>query len=63
MQPSAPGKTPDQGKPQVVSEETFLKISKEIAIKFIEAGRITPTNFDKIFKEIHTTIRESSRSK
>ena len=28
-----------------VSEETLLKLSKEIAVKFIEVGRITPANF------------------
>lgn len=42
-----------------VSEETLLKLSKEIAVKFIEVGRITPANFPEIFKGIHTAIRDS----
>ncbi len=42
-----------------VSEETILKISKEIAIKFIEVGRLTPSTFDKTFRDIHTTIQQA----
>lgn len=42
-----------------VSEETLLKMSKEIAVKFIEVGRITPANFPEIFKGIHTAIKDS----
>ncbi len=42
-----------------VSDETILKVSKEIAIKFIEVGRLTPSTFDEIFKNIHTTIKQS----
>jgi hypothetical protein len=42
-----------------VSEETLLKLSKEIAVKFIEVGRITPANFPTAFKDIHTAIRDS----
>jgi hypothetical protein len=39
-----------------VSEEMILKISKEIAVKFIEVGRITPASFPSIFTTIHSTI-------
>ncbi len=42
-----------------VSDETILKVSKEIAIKFIEVGRLTPSTFNEIFKNIHTTIKQS----
>lgn len=42
-----------------VSEETLLKMSKEIAVKFIEVGRITPATFPEIFKGIHTAIKDS----
>lgn len=48
---------------QPVSEETLLKISKEIAIKFIEMGRLTPTTFDQAFKNIHTTVKETANTK
>jgi hypothetical protein len=52
-----------QGKVQPVSEETLLKITKEIAIKFIEVGRLTPATFDQTFKSIHTSVRETARIK
>jgi hypothetical protein len=42
-----------------VSEETVLKLSKEIAVKFIEVGRITPATFPEIFKSIHAAIKDS----
>jgi 5-formaminoimidazole-4-carboxamide-1-beta-D-ribofuranosyl 5'-monophosphate synthetase len=42
-----------------ISEEQLLKVSKEVAIKFIEMGRITPATFESSFKAIHSTIRDS----
>ncbi|MEE4313648.1 MAG: hypothetical protein V2J11_04085 [Desulfofustis sp.] len=42
-----------------VSDDTVLKIAKEIAVKFIEVGRLTPSTFDETFKAIHTTIAET----
>jgi len=49
------------GDERSVSDESILKIAKEIAVKFIEVGRITPASFDRNFKDIHTTIEESVR--
>ena len=37
-------------------DEQVLRAAKEIAVKFIEVGRITPTNFEATFKQIHGTI-------
>ncbi len=45
-----------------VSDETILKISKEIAVKFIEVGRITPTTFSTVFTDIYKTINTTIRS-
>lgn len=42
-----------------ISEEVVLKVSKEVAIKFIEMGRITPATFEESFKNIHGTIKET----
>ncbi len=39
-----------------VSDETILKIAKEISIKFIEVGGITPTTFEQSFKNIYSAI-------
>jgi hypothetical protein len=40
-------------------QEQILKISKEIIIKFIETGRVSPTSFDETFRSIHTTVQET----
>jgi hypothetical protein len=40
-------------------DEHILKVSKEIVVKFIEVGRISPANFNDIFKSIYKGIRES----
>lgn len=44
-----------------VSDDSVLKISKEIAVKFIEVGRLTPATFDETFKAIHRTIAQVVR--
>lgn len=44
-------------KKDFISEDSILKVSKEVAIKFIEMGRITPSTFDETFRKIHTTIK------
>ena len=41
-----------------ISDETILKITKEITVKFIETGRVTPVNFSENFQEIYTTIKK-----
>ena len=47
---------------RVVSDETIFKVSKEIIVKFIEVGRLTPANFDDTFKRVYTSVRETVRS-
>ena len=42
-----------------ISQESILKVTKEVAIKFIEMGRITPATFDETFRTIHSTIKET----
>lgn len=44
-----------------VSDESILKIAKEIAVKFIEVGRITPASFDKDFPRIYSAIEATVR--
>lgn len=40
-------------------EEQILRASKEITVKFIETGRISPTNFTEHFEVIHNTIKKT----
>ena len=46
-------------KEPTISDDTILKMTKEIAVKFIEVGRLTPSTFNETFKEIHRTIEET----
>jgi len=40
-------------------DETILRTSKEIIVKFIEMGRISPVTFSENFKNIYHTVNET----
>jgi hypothetical protein len=40
-------------------EEQILRASKEIVVKFIEVGRLSPTNFAETFKSVYQAIEET----
>ena len=40
-------------------EEKILKVTKEIVVKFIEIGRVSPTQFDGFFKSVFRTVKAS----
>lgn len=40
-------------------DEQILRTAKEIVVKFIETGRVSPTTFHETFKSIYATIREA----
>lgn len=44
-----------------VPEEAIIKVAKEVAIKFIEVGRLTPANFNENFKELYAGIKATIR--
>ncbi len=41
------------------TDEQILRTAKEIAVKFIETGRISPTNFREIFLAIYDTVESA----
>ncbi len=53
-------KAAPQAKP--ISDEAILKVAKEIAVKFIEIGRLSPNNFGETFLDIYKSIRDTVRS-
>ncbi len=53
----------DSDKRRQITDETILKITKEITVKFIEVGRITPASFATTFQNIYTTIDTTIRDK
>jgi hypothetical protein len=40
-------------------EELTLKVAKEIVVKFIEVGRLSPASFPETFKMVIDTLRHS----
>ena len=44
---------------QVNQEEQILRATKEIVVKFIETGRISPTGFPEAFKAIYRAVDET----
>lgn len=45
--------------PVPAREELVLKVAKEIVVKFIEVGRLTPTTFSETFTMVIDTVRRS----
>jgi len=37
-------------------DELILKVTKEIVVKFIEMGRVTPTSFEQVFELVYRTV-------
>ncbi len=44
---------------KTISDELLLKVSKEIAVKFIEVGRLTPATFESSFEKIYNSIKKT----
>ena len=57
-------KAENSGQPvaRPVSDEAILKVAKEVVVKFIEVGRLSPANFDEIFQNIYKTVHDAVRS-
>ena len=44
-----------------VTDEAIFKVTKEIVVKFIEVGRLTPTNFEETYERVFQTVKQSAR--
>ena len=40
-------------------DEQILRTTKEIVVKFIEMGRLSPSGFHESFRDIHATVSET----
>jgi hypothetical protein len=40
-------------------DEQILRAAKEIVVKFIEAGRVSPTGFSETFETIYRTVEKT----
>ena len=43
-------------------DEQILRATKEIVVKFIEGGRISPTGFHEAFKGVYDTVAETVKN-
>ena len=46
-----------------ISEETVFKAAKEIVVKFIEVGKVSPGGFDDVFPKVYQSLRRAVRPK
>jgi hypothetical protein len=42
-------------------DEQILRTTKEIVVKFIECGRISPSSFHETFKDIYRTVEKTTK--
>ena len=45
-----------------VTEDAILRVTKEVVIKFIEVGRLSPGNFGETFEDIYTSVRNTVKN-
>ena len=41
------------------SDEQILRAAKEIVVKFIEIGRVTPGNFEEHYERVFNAVKKS----
>jgi hypothetical protein len=44
-------------------DEQILKATKEIVVKFIETGRLSPSGFGETFKNVYRTVEKTVKGK
>lgn len=52
------------GRPPVeraISDEALFRVAKEIVVKFIEVGRMTPASFEDDFARIYRAVERAVR--
>jgi hypothetical protein len=42
-------------------DEQILRAAKEVVVKFIEAGRVSPAGFSETFRTVYDTINQTVR--
>ena len=44
-----------------ITDEAIFKVTKEIVVKFIEVGRLTPVNFEETYACVYKIVKESAK--
>ncbi len=55
------GRDKELAAPLTPREELLMKVAKEIVVKFIEVGRVSPSSFAETFKTVMDTLRQSCK--
>ena len=45
------------------TDENILRVTKEIIVKFIEMGRLSPSNIHESFKDVYSTVNDTVKAK
>ncbi len=53
-------KTASHNRP--ITDEAIFKVTKEIVVKFIEVGRLTPANFEETYERVFKTVKDSAKN-
>ncbi|OGP69937.1 MAG: hypothetical protein A2Z73_05600 [Deltaproteobacteria bacterium RBG_13_60_28] len=53
------GRDKELSAPLTPREELLMKVAKEIVVKFIEVGRVSPSSFAETFKTVMDALRQS----
>jgi hypothetical protein len=53
------GRDKETPAPLTPKEELILKAAKEIVVKFIEVGRVSPASFNDTFKMVIDSLRQN----
>ena len=43
-------------------DEQILRATKEMIVKFIEMGRLSPSNIHEAFKDVYATVNETVKA-
>ncbi len=46
-----------------ISDESLFKVTKEIVVKFIEVGKLSPAGFEETFDRVYQAIEKTVRPK
>ena len=48
---------------QEITDDAVFKVAKEIVVKFIEVGKISPASFEETFERVFKAVERTVRSK
>ena len=48
---------------QEITDDAVFKVAKEIVVKFIEVGRLTPASFEEDFERVYRAVERTVRGK